>query len=31
MVSVDALYAAFLSKMLEDEWVNWTDEEMEYD
>lgn len=31
MISVDALYSAFLNKMLEDEWVNWTEEEMEYD
>ena len=31
MVSVFAVYDAFLSKMLEDEWLNWTDEENEQD
>lgn len=31
MVSVYDIYDAFLSKMLEDEWLNWTDEEREYD
>ena len=31
MVSVFAVYDAFLAKMLEDEWLNWTDEENEKD
>ena len=31
MVSVYDVYDAFLPKMLEDEWLNWTDEEREYD
>ena len=31
MVSVYDIYDAFLSKMLEDEWLNWTDEEREQD
>lgn len=31
MVSVYDVYNAFLSKMLEDEWLNWTEEEREED
>lgn len=31
MVSVQAVYDAFLSKMLEEEWFNWTDYENEED
>ncbi len=31
MASVYDVYDAFLPKMLEDEWLNWTDEEREYD
>ena len=31
MVSVYEVYDAFLSKMLEDEWLNWTNEEREED
>ncbi len=31
MVSVYDIYDAFLSKMLEDEWLNWTEEEREED
>lgn len=31
MVSVHDVYDAFLAKMLEDEWLNWTDEEREED
>ena len=31
MASVYDVYEAFLSKMLEDEWLNWTDEEREQD
>ena len=31
MFSVEDVYDAFLSKMLEDEWLNWTDEEREED
>ena len=31
MASVYDIYDAFLSKMLEDEWLNWTDEERETD
>ena len=31
MVSVYDIYDAFLSKMLEDEWLNWADEEREED
>ena len=31
MASVYDVYDAFLSKMLEDEWLNWTDEEREMD
>ena len=31
MTSVQAVYDAFLTKMLEDEWLNWTDEENEED
>ena len=31
MVSIQKVYDAFLSKMLEDEWLNWTDEENQED
>ena len=31
MASVHDVYDAFLTKMLEDEWLNWTDEENEVD
>ena len=31
MASIYNIYDAFLSKMLEDEWLNWTDEEREED
>lgn len=31
MTSVNVVYEAFLSKMLEDEWLNWTEEEVEHD
>lgn len=31
MTSVYDVYDAFLAKMLEDEWLNWTDEEREED
>ena len=31
MASVYDVYDAFLSKMLEDEWLNWTDDEREED
>ena len=31
MTSLHVVYEAFLSKMLEDEWLNWTDEEIEAD
>ena len=31
MASVYDVYDAFLPKMLEDEWLNWTDEEREED
>lgn len=31
MTSCKDVYDAFLSKMLEDEWLNWSDEEMEED
>ena len=31
MISLDEIYAAFLSKMTEDEWTGWTDEEVEAD
>ena len=31
MTSLYVVYEAFLSKMLEDEWLNWTDEEIEAD
>lgn len=31
MASVQDVYDAFLTKMLEDEWLNWTDEENEVD
>jgi hypothetical protein len=31
MTSIHKVYDAFLSKMLEDEWLNWTDEEIEAD
>lgn len=31
MTSIHKVYEAFLSKMLEDEWLNWTDEEVERD
>lgn len=31
MKPVQAVYDAFLSKMTEDEWLNWTDEEIEMD
>ena len=28
---LEKVYSAFLSKMLEDEWLNWTQEEVEED
>ena len=31
MTSVQAVYDAFLTKMLEEEWLNWTDEENQQD
>ena len=31
MTSIRKIYDAFLSKMLEDEWLNWTEEEVESD
>ena len=31
MTSIHDVYDAFLAKMLEDEWLNWTDEEREED
>ena len=31
MTSIHRVYDAFLSKMLEDEWLNWTEEEVERD
>ena len=31
MTSFDVVYTAFLSKMLDDEWENWTEEEVERD
>ena len=31
MTSIQAVYDAFLTKMLEDEWLNWTDEENQQD
>ena len=31
MTSIHKVYEAFLSKMLEDEWLNWTEEEIEAD
>jgi hypothetical protein len=31
MTSIHKVYDAFLSKMLEDEWLNWTNEEIESD
>lgn len=31
MTSIHKVYEAFLSKMLEDEWLNWTEEEVERD
>lgn len=31
MTSIQVVYDAFLSKMLEDEWLNWTDEEIQAD
>ena len=31
MESIQSVYEAFLSKMLEDEWLNWTDEEIAQD
>ena len=31
MTSIHKVYDAFLSKMLEDEWLNWTEEEIEMD
>lgn len=31
MTSINIVYDAFLSKMLEDEWSNWTDEEIAQD
>lgn len=31
MTSLHVVYEAFLSKILEDEWLNWTDEEIEAD
>jgi len=31
MTSIYAVYDAFLSKMQEDEWLHWTDEEIEQD
>lgn len=31
MTPVQRVYDAFLSKMLEEEWLNWTDEEIQHD
>lgn len=31
MTPVNKVYGAFLSKMLEDEWANWTEEEIKFD
>lgn len=31
MTSIHKVYEAFLSKMLEEEWLNWTEEEVERD
>lgn len=31
MTSFDVVYAAFLSKILEDEWASWTEEEIKRD
>ena len=31
MTSIQKVYDAFLSKMLEDEWLNWTEDEIEMD
>lgn len=31
MTSIQSVYDAFLSKMLEDEWLNWTDDEIAQD
>ena len=31
MTSFDTVYTAFLSKILDDEWDTWTEEEMEQD
>ena len=31
MTPIQKVYDAFLSKMLEDEWLNWTDEENQED
>lgn len=31
MTSIHVVYEAFLSKMLEDEWLNWTEREVEAD
>ena len=31
MTSIHKVYEAFLSKMIEDEWLNWTEEEVEAD
>ena len=31
MTSVQAVYDAFLTKMLEEEWLNWTDDENQQD
>lgn len=31
MTSIQKVYDAFLSKMLEDEWLNWTQEEIQMD
>ena len=31
MTPIFKVYEAFLSKMLEDEWLNWTQEEVEKD
>ena len=31
MTSIHKVYEAFLSKMLEDEWLHWTEEEIEAD
>lgn len=31
MTSFDVVYAAFLSKILDDEWTGWTEEEVKQD